>query len=314
VPTSFTSRLTIAVLSGGDSAERDISRRSGAAVAEALATAGHRVITHDPSLCRIEDISWRSVDACFIALHGGAGEDGRVQELLQRLKVPYTGSDPVACRLAMSKSASKQRFIAAGVPTPPFVLIRGDDSLSTIAMRVERLGYPIVVKPDGQGSSIGVAPVDSRAELDDAVRAALRLDALVVAESMIKGREFTVATIGERALPLVEITTPEPVFSYDAKYKSALTEYRLDFELPEEMRDEIAEAAVAAVRALGAGGLVRTDVMLGHDGRAWVLEVNAVPGLTKRSLAPLAAERAGYDLSELCDLLVRQCLACESVS
>ncbi len=307
-------RLAVAVLSGGDSAEREVSLQSGAAVAEALTSAGHRVTTIDPARRDLEGVDWRRFDACFIALHGGAGEDGRVQQLLERVGIPYTGSGPETSRLAMSKSASKQRFMAAGVPTLPFALVEQGDALRVIAARVAPLGYPLVVKPDGQGSSIGLAVADGPGELASAARCALDHDTLAVVEPLVRGREFTLATIDEQPLPLVEIVSHERVFSYDAKYASALTEYHLDFELDERKRAEVAYWGAAAARSLGTTGLARTDVMLDVEGRVWVLEVNTVPGLTSRSLAPQAAERAGLDFALLCDRLVRQCLARESVA
>jgi D-alanine-D-alanine ligase len=308
------SRLRVVVLTGGNSPEREVSLRSGAAVAAALLAAGHYVSLIDPAECPLDAVDWRALDACFVALHGGAGEDGRIQQELERFDVPYTGSGPDACRLAMSKSASKERFIRCGVPTPPYVLIDAEDSAAHVAERVAPLGYPLIVKPDAQGSSIGVSVVESAGELASALAFARHDGRTCLAERLIREREFTVAVLDDRALPTIEIVTPERFFSYEAKYASSLTEHRFEFDLPEALRDETSRAAVAAARSLGTSGLARVDVMLDYDGRVWVLEVNTIPGMTARSLAPEAAQRAGLDMPELCELLVRQCLATAGVS
>lgn len=306
-------RWRIAVLAGGDSAERAVSQRSGAGVADALQSAGHRATLLDPAQTPLSQIDWSQFDACFIALHGGAGEDGRVQAELTQLGVPYTGSGPEACRVAMSKLASKQRFVSEGVPTLPHVWIGADDSLSGISRRVSALGYPVIIKPDDQGSSVGVAMAEESSALALAVAEARTFGGNCLAEPLIRGREFTVAMLDDRPLPLVEIVSPEPVFSYDAKYHSSLTEYLFEFELARDTREAIGSAAIGAVRAVGAQGLSRVDVLLDAGQAVWVLEVNTVPGMTVRSLAPLAAARAGIGMPELCTLLVRRCLALAEV-
>jgi D-alanine-D-alanine ligase len=306
-------KFRIAVLAGGNSAEREVSLRSGAGVAAALAEAGHRVTLIDPALEPLASVAWEHYDLAFIALHGGAGEDGRVQAELARLGVPYTGSGPEACRLAMSKLASKQRFLAEDVPTPRYVLIGADDRLASIARRVSSLGYPAVLKPDDQGSSVGVTIARDSADLAVALAKSRRFGGNVIAEQLIVGREFTVAMLDDRPLPLLEIVSPELVFSYDAKYHSSLTEYKFDFALDAAARVATDTAAVGAVRALGITGLSRVDIMLDRHAVPWVLEVNTVPGMTVRSLAPLAAARAGLDMPALCNHLVQRCLAAAGV-
>lgn len=307
-------KLRVAVLAGGESAEREVSQRSGAGVAAALCECGHQVTLVDPAIQSVGKLNWDDFDVCFIALHGGAGEDGRVQAELARLGVPYTGSGPEACRLAMSKLASKQRFLAEGVPTPRYVLVGADDRLASIARRVSDLGYPLVLKPDDQGSSVGVTIARDSAELPIALAKSRRFGGSVLAETLVIGREFTVAMLDDRPLPLIEIVSPEPVFSYDAKYNSSLTEYKFDFALDDASRGAIEQAAIGAVRALGATGLTRVDVMLDRQAFPWVLEVNTIPGMTARSLAPLAAARAGLEMPSLCDHLVKRCLAAAGVA
>jgi D-alanine-D-alanine ligase len=312
VSTDYRPPLRIAVLAGGDSAERAVSLRSGNGVAAALVSAGHAVTLIDPAECALEQLDWSPYDACFLALHGGPGEDGTVQRALARLGVPYTGSGPEACRLAMSKSASKRRFVERGVATPAFVIVGPAEPY--IAGCVTQLGFPLVIKPDCQGSSIGVSLVEQAAQLADAVEEARRHAPTCLAEAFIEGREFTVAILGERPLPTIEIVSTERLFSYNAKYTSPRTKYLFDFQLPEATHGQIEQTAVAAAHALGTSGLVRVDLMLDGNGRSWVLEVNTTPGLTARSLAPQAAERAGLSMETLCDQLIRQCLATAEVS
>ncbi len=302
-------QLRVAVLAGGESAERIVSQRSGLGVAAALVDGGHQAALIDPAEVSLDAVDWSAYDACFIALHGGAGEDGRVQEELARLGVPFTGSGPEACHLAMSKRASKLRCLGRGVPTPPHVFIDADDKLADVARRVATLGYPLILKPDDQGSSVGVAIAADTADLPRALAEARTYGGACLAEPFICGREFTVAMLDDTPLPLIEIVKPEQLFSYDAKYHSSLTEYRFEFSLADPVRQRIERAAVGAARAIGTQGLSRVDLMVGQDDDVWVLEINTIPGMTVRSLAPLAAGRAGIDMPELCQLLVRRCLA-----
>ena len=300
--------LRLVVLAGGDSAERAISLRSGQAVAEALESAGHQVTLVDPAVLSVGRVDWSRHDACFIALHGGAGEDGRIQHELAQLGVPFTGSDAEACRLAMSKSASKDRFFARGVPTLEYELVGPADAPHDVALYAARLGFPLIVKPDCQGSSIGITAVRAPDGLAAAILHARQYDEVCLIEPLVAGREFTVALLDDRPLPTIEIVAPDSIFSYAAKYESALTEYRFDFALPATARAQIAAAAVGAGRALGTRGLARVDLVRSHWGHVSVLEVNTVPGLTERSLAPQAAARAGVSISQLCEWMVRQCL------
>jgi D-alanine-D-alanine ligase len=304
-------RYRIAVLAGGDSAERDVSLQSGAHVAAALAAAGNEVELFDPCETPLAQIPWKHFDVCFIALHGGAGEDGRLQRRLELLKVPYTGSGPAPCRLAMSKSASKERFLQAGVPTKPYLLFHLDEPIHEIADRLGSLEYPLIVKPDSQGSSLGVRVVHERGELADALRECRRYDDYGIAEPRIDGRELTVSLLGRIALPVLEIVHGGSLFDYTAKYSSPATEYRFETGLPDRMLEEIQQIAAAAAESLGTRGLVRVDLMLDADERPWVLEVNTVPGLTAHSLAPKGAERIGLGMAELCHWMIQDCLSLE---
>ena len=197
----FHSPLTIAVLAGGSSSERDISLESGANVLAALDAAGHVAVAIDPAECSLAEIAWSRFDACFIALHGGEGEDGRIQQRLDLLKVCYTGSGHDASRLAMSKSASKERFLAGGIPTTPYVLLGVDEPIAPLAGRIEALGLPLVVKPDSQGSSLGVGVAEKLADVPRLLADCRRYDHYAIAEPFIAGREFTVAILGREAPP-----------------------------------------------------------------------------------------------------------------
>ena len=303
--------LRVVVLAGGDSAEREISLASGRNVARALAKARHNVAVIDPAKEPLDSIDWRRFDVCFVALHGGAGEDGRVQAMLESIGIPYTGSGPAASGLAMSKTASKECFLSAGVPTPAFATFDSRDPIAEVTAKVAALGYPIIIKPDSQGSSLGISCARTPADLARSLEECLRFDSMGLAEKKVEGREFTVAVLDRRPLPLLEIVGLEGIFSFDCKYQDQSIEHRFDFDL--SLRDvrRLESAAVAAVEAIGTSGLARVDLMLDRVNEPWVLEVNTSPGMTERSLAPDAAARAGLEMPALCDQLIRECLSLE---
>lgn len=309
--TEFMDRLRVVVLAGGDSAEREISLLSGRNVTQALRRAGHRVRPVDTKNVALAAIPWNRYDVCFVALHGGAGEDGRVQAELERLGVPYTGSGPAACRLAMSKSASKERFAQHGVPTPDYLLAHASDPYEQLTAKVAPWGLPLVVKPDSQGSSLGVSIVRSAQELVAATFLSQRYDPHFLVERFAAGREFTVGLIDRDPLPTIEILHDREFFDYEAKYELASTRYRLAADLPGHLAERIAAAAVAAADSLGTRGAVRVDLRLDEHQAPWVLELNTVPGLTDHSLLPLAAQAAGMSLSDLCEHMMQAALAAE---
>jgi D-alanine-D-alanine ligase len=306
--------LKVVVLAGGDSSEWQISLMSGWQSYAALEAAGHQATWIDPLATDIETFNWQDYDACFIALHGGPGEDGRVQQQLERLGVPYTGSGPAASWLAMSKSASKERFRQAGVPTPDYELIHAGEAPRAVARRAARLGFPVVVKPDSQGSSLGVGIAASARQLRQRVTAAAALDPYLIVERHIRGREFTVSLLNRQPLPIIEIIAGGPIYSFDAKYASTQTEHRFDTGLPAPITAAIERTAIAAAEAIDTRGLCRVDIMLDEAGRPWVLEVNTVPGLTGRSLAPAAAAQMGLSMSSLCTWMLHDCLTRETVA
>lgn len=306
-------RPHVAVLAGGDSLERAVSLDSGREVHAALGDAGYRATIFDPSRRPLSTLRALKVDACFIALHGGTGEDGTVQRQLDELALPYPGSGPQASRLAMRKSAAKERFLEAGLPTLVDVRFDVDEPCAKIIERTRPLGFPLIVKPDSQGSSLGLRRVDSPDDLAEALAGMADFGGFALAEPLIAGRELTVAVIDRTPLPIIEIVAPRRLFDYAAKYQDSSTRFRFGEGLPNSVVRQVERTAAGAAAALGTHGLVRVDFMLDRSGVAWILEVNTIPGMTRHSLAPMAAARAGMTMSELCDRLLRPCLITEAV-
>lgn len=318
-PLNQTFPLRVVVLAGGPSAEREISLLSGAAVVDALRSRGHSVSHFDPQQESLEGVDPAAFDVAFVALHGRYGEDGTVQRQLETLGLAYTGSGPDASALGFRKSASKQRFREAGVPTPVGIEFTNHESLDSIISRVVLPGSPLesfpngpktlVVKPDSQGSSIGVGFASSLEQLREAVKESLRYDSAGLIEAAISGEELTVAFLDEEALPPIRIGTSRDFYDYEAKYLSDETRY----EFPEftPVQERVLDLARRAVRSLGVTGLSRVDLRVDLTGQPWVLEVNTVPGLTDHSLSPKAAARAGIPFGELCELTCLRAMAAD---
>jgi D-alanine-D-alanine ligase len=233
----------------------------------------------------------------WIALHGPGGEDGALQGLLQWLGVPYTGSGVMASALAMDKVRSKHLFRAVGIPTPDYAVVKTLDEASVAA---EQVGFPLIIKPSGQGSSVGMSKVFGRNELNDAVEIALQYGDTVLLETCVHGDEFTVAVLHGTALPSIRIVTPRVFYDYRAKYESNRTEYICRGTASDEEEAAYAELAIAAFNELGCSGWGRVDFMTGADQQPLVLEVNTVPGMTSHSLVPMAANQDGIDFETLC--------------
>jgi D-alanine-D-alanine ligase len=299
----------IAVLSGGNSAEREISLESGSNVAAALRRAGHAVQLIDPASTELLAIDWAQFDVAFIALHGAFGEDGGIQELLDGVGLPYTGSRAAASRLAFHKSDAKERFLLAEVPTPSSTLIRADTSEPMRRKVAERLGYPLVVKPNAQGSSLGVSLVQSAEQLPAALELAFRYGPEVLLETALLGEEWTVPVLGRQILPPIRISTRRAFFDFQAKYLDDETEFAFAVATPTPTLRAIEDAASRAVKALGTSGIARVDVRLDLQGCPFVLEVNTIPGMTSHSLVPKSAARLGWNLTDLCEQAVRQALS-----
>lgn len=294
-------KLHLTVMLGGPSAEREVSLASGAAVARALRSLGHEVAELDP-----RTPAWTlppKTDAVFLALHGTYGEDGTVQRQLEDLRVPYTGCDAEASRIAFDKVLTKQCCLEAAVPTAEF---RTVDSL--LAPFPANLSVPLVVKPSRQGSSVGLQFVERIEDWPAALAEALKFDSEVLVEEKIAGRETTVGILDGQALPVVEVRPKKGGYDYRNKYTAGLTEYfcPADFEVATTRR--IQDAALGAFRAVGGRDYARVDVMVRPDGSPVVLEVNTLPGMTETSLLPKAAAAAGMDFATLCQRMVELAL------
>ncbi len=287
----------VAVMLGGDSSEREVSLDTGAAVLNALQSRGVDAHEWDPAEKSIAEFAAAGFDRVWIALHGPGGEDGALQGALQWLNMPYTGSGVMASAIAMDKVRSKHLFCAAGIPTPEYAAARYPAEASVAA---EQIGFPLIVKPSGQGSSVGMSKVFERSELNDAVDLALQYGETVLLERCIIGDEFTVAVLQGRALPSIRIVTPRVFYDYRAKYESDRTEYVCRGTADDAQERHYAELATAAFSELGCTGWGRVDFMTGSDGQPLVLEVNTVPGMTSHSLVPMAASKDGIDFEELC--------------
>jgi D-alanine-D-alanine ligase len=296
------SRLSVLVMRGGPSAEREVSLRTGAAVARALREAGHSVSEMDPQPGRVEVP--RGTDVVFLALHGTYGEDGGVQGELDRLGVPYTGCGEEASRVAFDKVASKACFRREGVRTPDFRLV------GSLGERwPDGMDAPLVVKPVSQGSSVGLSIVLERGDWAGALETALRHDRQALVEVLVRGREMTVGILGSEALPVVEIRPREGGYDYHNKYTPGATDYFCPAELEREVAERVQDEALRAFRAVGCRDYGRVDVMLDEGGMPWVLEVNTLPGMTETSLLPKAAAAAGIGFVELCERMVGMVLA-----
>ena len=287
----------VADMSGGISSEREVSLRSGIAVLEALQKCAVDAHAWDPAEKSLQDFARAGFARVWIALHGPGGEDGAIQGALEWLDTPYTGSGVMASALAMDKIRSKHLFRAAGIATPDYRVVhdKGDAMLAA-----EDFGFPLVLKPAGQGSSVGMSKVFAVGELSAAVEQALGFDGHALAERCIVGEEVTVAVLQGEALPSIRIETPRVFFDYRAKYESENTKYICPGAEDSELEDRYRAVAVKAFDELGCTGWGRVDFMRGKGGEPQVLEVNTIPGMTSHSLLPIAAQAAGIDFSELC--------------
>ncbi len=285
---------------GGPSRERDVSLRSGAAVAGGLREAGYEVQELDVTG---RSIDLPAVEAVFIALHGAFGEDGEVQQILDNEGVPYTGSGVEASRNSMDKEATKRILGEAGIPTPGYEVLHAGEDRS--------MGFPLVVKPAREGSSIGLHKVEAEGQWAEAFDDALKYDESVLVEAFIAGRELTCGIVNARTFPVVEIAAPDGWYDYGAKYTKGKTEYYAPADVEEAVSDRCRELTVATFEALKCSGFGRVDFRLNDDGQLYVLEMNTIPGFTETSLLPKAAACDGVSFSELCAMIM-ETAACRS--
>ena len=286
----------VAVLYGGKSAEREVSLKSGAAVIDALTTAGVDVVAIDVGDDLLARLQSEKIDRAFIILHGRGGEDGSMQGLLECLGIPYTGSGILASALAMDKLRTKQVWQSLGIPTPRHAVLASE---SDCLQASTELGFPLIVKPAHEGSSIGMAKVNSAQELVAAWQDAAKYDSQVLVEQWIHGPEFTIAVLRGQVLPPIALGTPHVFYDYDAKYIANDTQYRIPCGLDSVKEQELIDLTARACDAIGIEGWGRLDVMQDEQGRFWLLEVNTAPGMTDHSLVPMAARAAGLDFQQL---------------
>lgn len=286
----------VAVLMGGRSAEREISLRSGQAILDALQQRGVQALSLDAGGDDfVSQLGSGGFDRAFIALHGRGGEDGVVQGLLESLGIPYTGSGVLGSALSMDKLRTKQVWAGAGLPTPTFTVLQRDADLQA----VPALGFPVMLKPVREGSSIGMTKVEQERDLKKAWHEASRFDREVLAESWVYGVEYTAAIVADTALPLIRLETPREFYDYEAKYLADTTRYHCPCGLLEDVESGLQDLAMRAFRAVGASGWGRVDFFVDAAQRPWLIEVNTVPGMTDHSLVPMAAQVYGWDMPEL---------------
>ena len=290
-------KLNIVVMLGGPSAEREVSLRSGAAVAKALRSLGHLVFELDPKDGRFT--LPRETDAVFLALHGTFGEDGTVQKMLDALGAAYTGCDAESSRIAFDKVLTKKLCVEAGVPTAKYLVVKSEK-----AALPKDLPLPLVVKPVRQGSSVGLQFVERAADWPNALAEALKFDSEVLVEEKIAGRETTVGILDGEALPIVEVRPKTGSYDYRNNYTVGCTEYFCPADFDAATTGKIQAAALGAFRAIGGRDYARVDVMVRADGEPVVLEINTLPGMTETSLLPKAAAAAGLNYAELCQRMV----------
>lgn len=286
----------VALVYGGQAAEREISLRSGQAILQALRSAGVQVTAIDLAADVFAQLAEGSFDRVFIAVHGRGGEDGALQGGLELLGLPYTGSRVLGSALAMDKLRSKWVWQNAGLPIIPYVEVA---SATDLTAQVAELGLPLMVKPGREGSSLGMSQVTDLTQLAAAVAQAQTYDSQVLVERWISGREFTVAILGERALPAIQLLPAQGFYDYQAKYVADDTQYLCPCGLSEDDERRLQQLALQAFKALGCEGWGRIDVMQDAAGEFWLLEANTVPGMTDHSLVPMAAKAAGMSFQDL---------------
>ncbi|MFL5894809.1 MAG: D-alanine--D-alanine ligase [Thermoleophilaceae bacterium] len=301
--------MKVAVLKGGPSLERQVSLRSGARVEDALERLGHDIVAIDVGSDLIERLEDARPEVAFLALHGRGGEDGTVQELLDILGIPYTGSGVLACMRAIDKVLAKHLLLEAGLPTPEFFAFSetafGELGAADALPAIEaRLDFPIVVKPAAQGSALGVKFARTASDVPAALVAAFSYDSRVLLERYVSGRDVAVSVIdgpgGPQALPIVEaVPREEDFYDFEARYEIGRTDFVCPAQLPDQLTERAQDIALETYRLLGCRGFARVDLMIGDGGEPLVLEANAIPGLTETSLLPMAAEAAGIGFDDL---------------
>jgi len=298
-------RRRVGVVMGGSSGEREVSLRSGGAVADALEARGHDVvrIALGENFGRdfAATLARARIDVAFLALHGRHGEDGCVQGMLELAGIPYSGSSVLASALAMDKLKAKEMFRLHNVPTPPYYTVQASDDIADVESLHGSFGFPVVVKPRGEGSSLGVTKACGFPELANALRTAFDYDDTAIVERFVSGTEINVGILNGKVLGAIEIAPKGGMYDYDAKYTPGMTEYFMPARLSPTRYRGVLNLADRAARALGCTGAVRVDLLVTSGENEYVLEVNTLPGMTQTSLLPKIAAHAGLDFGALCE-------------
>jgi len=302
----------VAVLLGGWSSEREVSLKSGNAVLAALCKRGvdaHGVDAQRATI--LQQLEQGEFDRVFIVLHGPGGEDGVIQGALEILGLPYTGSGVMASALAMDKLRSKQLLEGANLPTPQYMLLDENTDLNYV---VAELGLPLMVKPALEGSSIGMTKVEEEDQIEAAYQLAAQFAGAVFAEQWVVGKEYTIAILGDEALPVIRLETPHKFYDYDAKYIANDTQYHCPCGLAPEQEAQLQRLALSAFQAIGAEGWGRVDILCDETGKPYIIELNTVPGMTDHSLVPMAARVRGIEFDELVYRILAQTLVAQDQS
>ena len=286
----------VAVLMGGTAAEREISLRSGNAVFQALQQQGIDAVAIDVTASPIEALANSQFDRVFNIIHGRGGEDGVLQAILGVLGLPYTGSGVLASALSMDKLRTKLCWQGLGLATPKWFVLQNDDDIDVC---IAQLGFPVIVKPAQEGSSIGMSKANNRQQLVEALQVAKQFNCDVYAEQWVQGQEYTVGVLDGEALPVIRLETPNEFYDFDAKYRANTTQYHCPCGLSAEREQQLQALAVQACRGLQVKGWARVDVFIDNQNRSQLIEVNTVPGMTDHSLVPMAAKAAGIEFNEL---------------
>ncbi len=295
----------IGVIAGGTSAEREVSLKSGNAIHKSLLSMGYHAVFIDAGADLCEALREEKIEIAFMALHGGSGENGAVQGLLEVMEIPYTGSGILASALAMDKEMSKKMFLAHDVPVPAFVTVEreqagGQGRINTqLITAIVDFPLPWVVKPVAEGSSIGVSIVKSDSDIEEALKEAFSYGRKIIIEQYIAGKEIQIGILGQKALGGVEVRPSAEFYSYEAKYTPGLTQYILPPEVDEAAYDTLQTMALNAHNALGCKGATRVDFILDDSNNPYLLEVNTIPGMTETSLLPKIAKLSGMEFSDL---------------
>ena len=296
--------LRIVVIAGGDSAEREVSLESGGCVSEALRQRGHRVLQFDPADLALHEIP-KTTDVILPMLHGTGGEDGTLQISLNRLGIPWFGSSAAASALTFDKVATRDTLAAAGLPVAPGLALRYDAPREWVRDASLQIGYPQVVKPSAQGSSVGITIVDVEWQIHTAFAHAAHWGGHVLIEKYIEGREVTVPVVEGEAYPVIEILPATRWYDYAAKYRDDRTRYDT---APKNLPRNLNDIVLAACNACGVTGISRTDLRIDLKGQPWILEINTIPGMTSHSLVPMSAQVRGISLGELFERFLLNCV------